>query len=230
MPLPLPAFRNKTPAFGSLPGSEGGEFVFELAGETGFLNSGTAQLSGDAIALNSKLDAARPPAGETVSGKPATVAPVMVKDLQGNERKIAPPPAVGTSVRQLAQRANDLGLQFYKEKRYAEAEGQFTEALKLRPDFALAANNLGFVYYKQEKYAEAARWFENTIKVDPSRVVAYANLGDALLKLAREADARRAYQRIIEIAPGTRLSSYAAEKLRESGGGGSDSNPAAGSK
>ena len=75
--------------------------------------------------------------------------------------------------RQQAQRANDHGLQLYKEKQYAQAEAQFTEALKLRPNFALAANNLGFVYFKQEKFAEAARWFENAIKMDPSRAIAY---------------------------------------------------------
>jgi uncharacterized caspase-like protein len=209
----------QTPAFGSLPGSQGGEFVFELPGESEFLTAGTTQLSGDAIALNAKLDASRPPQPDVVPGKAAAVAPVVVKDLQGQDRKITPPAVVGTS-RQLAQRANDRGLQLYREKHYAEAEAQFTEALKLKPDFALAANNLGFVYYKQEKYAEAARWFENTIRMDPSRAVAYANLGDALLHLSREADARRAFERIAEIAPGSRFAAYAAEKLRELAAGG----------
>jgi hypothetical protein len=86
---------------------------------------------------------------------------VVIKNLQGGEQKIAAPKPVDASSRQLAQRANDKGLQLYKEKQYAQAEAAFTEALKYRPDFGLAANNLGFVYYKQEKYAEAARWFEN---------------------------------------------------------------------
>ena len=49
------------------------------------------------------------------------------------ERKLAPLPAANLTARQLAQRANDCGLHFYREKRYAEAEAQFTEALKLRP-------------------------------------------------------------------------------------------------
>lgn len=143
------------------------------------------------------------------------MAPVTVKDLQGNDRQIAPPAAAGTSPRQLAQRANERGLQLYQEKRYAEAEAQFTEALKLKPDFALAANNLGFVYYKQEKYAEAARWFENTLKIDPSRAIAQLNLGDAYAKLGRGDDAKKAYQRIAEIAPGSRTAAQAAEKLRD---------------
>ena len=104
---------------------------------------------------------------------------MVVKDLQGGEQKITTPLAVPSSARQLAQRANDRGLQLYREKRYDAAVAQFTEALKLRPDFAQAANNLGFVYYRQQRYAEAARWLENTLKIDPSRAVAHFNLGDA---------------------------------------------------
>ncbi|MFN0301520.1 MAG: polysaccharide deacetylase family protein, partial [Burkholderiales bacterium] len=207
----------QTPAFGSLPGSEGGEFIFELPGENEFLDAASAQLSGDAIALNSKLDAMQPIPVAAAPGEVQSATTVTVLDLQGNERRIVTPPAAPISARQLAQRANDRGLQFYKEQRYAEAETQFTEALKIRTDFALAANNLGFVYYKQAKYAEAARWFENTIKLDPSRVVAYANLGDALQKLSRPAEARNAFQRIVEIAPGSRSAEHAAAKLRELG-------------
>ena len=191
------AVSRQTPAFGSLPGSEGGDFVFELPAESEYLGTQTAQLSNEAIALNSKQDAARPPA--EAAGK--TAPAVIVKDLQGGEQKIVPPAAVPISQRQLAQRANDRGLQFYKEKQYAAAEAQFTEALKLRPDFALAANNLGFVYYKQEKYPEAARWFENAIKLDPSRAIAYLNLGDARARSGEREKAKKAYQTYLELAP-----------------------------
>lgn len=192
---------NQTPAFGSLPGSEGGDFVFELQAETEFLSPHSAQLSNDAIALNSKLDAARPEPAAKMEEKPGPATPVTVLDLQGKEQKLVTPLAVPTSMRQLAQRANDRGLQLYKEKQYAQAEAQFTEALKLRPDFALAANNLGFVFYKQEKYKEAARWFENTVKMDPSRAVAYRNLGDAHVRVGDGAKARAAYATYIALAP-----------------------------
>ncbi|MBB5368425.1 MULTISPECIES: polysaccharide deacetylase family protein [unclassified Janthinobacterium] len=194
---------NQTPAFGSLPGSEGGDFVFELPAETEFLSPNTTQLSTEAIALNSKLDA-----------KPAA-ASVTVKDLQGGEQKIVTPSAVPTSARQLAQRANDRGLQLYKEKHYAQAEAQFTEALKLRPDFALAANNLGFVFYKQEKYREAARWFENTVKMDPSRAIAYLNLGDAYAKAGDAAKARAAYQTYLELAPTSATAPAVRQKMEK---------------
>lgn len=194
----------QTPAFGSLPGSEGGDFVFELPVEAEFLTAGTAQLSNDAIALNTRLDAQ----GSKPSGT------VVIKDLQGGETRIKAPAAVPVSSRQQAQRANDLGLQLYKEKQYAQAEAQFTEALKLRPDFALAANNLGFVFYKQERYVEAARWFENTIRMDPSRAIAYRNLGDAYARAGQEDKARAAFKTYLELAPTGAGAVYVREQLQ----------------
>lgn len=210
------AVSRQTPAFGSLPGSEGGDFVFELPADGEFISNQTAQLPSDAIALNSKLDATRPavtaPTTDKPSAAPASVT-VVVKDLQGAEQKIVTPLAVPSSARQLAQRANDRGLQFFKEKNYAEAEAQFTEALKLRADFALAANNLGFVYYKQDKFAEAARWFENTIKIDPSRAVAYLNLGDAYAKAGNSDKAKKAFSTYLELAPNGAGAAYAKQQL-----------------
>ena len=193
----------QTPAFGSLPGSEGGEFVFELPEESEYLNTATTQLSNDAIALNTRLDAKAP------------AATVVVKDLQGGETRITAPAALPLSDRLKAQRANDQGLLLYKEKQYAQAEAQFTEALKLRPNFALAANNLGFVFYRQEKYLEAARWFENAVKMDPSRAIAYMNLGDAYFRSGDKDKARAAYKTYLELTPTGAGAGYAKQQLEK---------------
>ncbi|KAB7768748.1 tetratricopeptide repeat protein [Xanthomonas maliensis] len=190
----------QTPAFGSLPGSQGGEFVFEVPRGEEFLTADTAQLSAEAIALNGRVDAVRPATPATGTAT-AAATPVTVKTLQGGEARLVLPVAVKSSERQRAQLANERGLQLYKEKRYAEAADQFAEALKLRPDFALAANNLGFVYYRQERYAEAARWLENTLKIDPSRAVAYLNLGDAYAKAGEREKARKAYSTYLALQP-----------------------------
>jgi uncharacterized caspase-like protein/peptidoglycan/xylan/chitin deacetylase (PgdA/CDA1 family) len=188
------AVSRQTPAFGSLPGSQGGEFVFQVPDSQEYLNADTHQLSADAIALNNKVDAAQDAKGETQ-------APVTVPDLQGGKSTLVVPAALPTSDRQRAQQANDRGLQLYREKRYEEAAAQFTEALKLRPDFAQAANNLGFVYYRQQRYAEAARWLENTLKIDPSRAVAHLNLGDAYFHAGDKAKARQAYTTYLALQP-----------------------------
>ncbi len=187
------AVSQQTPAFGSLPGSQGGEFVFQVQDSQEYLNAGTDQLTADAIALNSKVEAVQ----EAKPGK----APVTVADLQGGQAKLVVPTAGPASDRQRAQQANDRGLQLYREKRYDEAVAQFTEALKLRPDFAQAANNLGFVYYRQQRYAEAARWLENTLKIDPSRAVAHLNLGDAYFHAGDKGKAKQAYTTYLALQP-----------------------------
>jgi uncharacterized caspase-like protein/peptidoglycan/xylan/chitin deacetylase (PgdA/CDA1 family) len=205
----------QTPAFGSLPGSEGGDFVFELPVGTEFLSAQSSQLPSEVIVLNSKLDLTRPRLPEpTVNGvMPAAPLSVTVKDLQGQAQKLTTPSAITVGAKQMAQNANDRGLQLYREKNYQDAEAEFTHALKYRPDFALAANNLGFVYFKQDKFVEASRWFENTIKMDPSRSVAYLNLGDAYARLGQQDKARNAYQTYLALNPTGAMTVVVREQL-----------------
>ena len=207
------AIAKQTPAFGSLPGSEGGEFVFELPAEREGLSGEMAQLDADASKLSRRIDAAKAEAQQLVAAAPkaakgnsgGAAAPaaveVVVKNLDGGDSRIAVPAAAVQTPRVAAQRANDRGLQLYRERRYDEAEAAFTEALKLQPRFALAANNLGFIYFKRGKPVEAARWFEQAIEMDGSRALAYLNLGDAQLLAGDEAKALAAYKTFVGLAP-----------------------------
>ena len=210
------AIAHQTPAFGSLPGSEGGEFIFELASaQEQALSGDSNQLDVKASALAKQADDARnaqlqpvaqatAPAGAApgTAAASATAVQVTLKGLDGTDTAIATSAAPAPiSARVAAQRANDRGLQLYKERRYDEAEAAFTEALKLQPKFALAANNLGFIYYKRDKPAEAARWYRKAIEMDGSRALAHLNLGDALLRAGDEAGAQVAYRAFIELSP-----------------------------
>ncbi|HOI16373.1 MAG TPA: tetratricopeptide repeat protein, partial [Geobacteraceae bacterium] len=209
----------QTPAFGSLPGSEGGEFVFELAADTEFLNPETKQLDTKAVALNRKISARmeglkRESSINQSAGKAAPLQ-VTVQALDGGTTRLVTGKAVHLSSRKAAQRAAEQGLRLYRETRYAEAEAEFTKALKLRPDFALAANNLGFVFYKLNKYSEATRWFENAIRMDPSRAIAYYNLGDAYLKSGEKEKARKVFATYLELASTSGNASRVREILRQ---------------
>ncbi|MDL5031041.1 caspase family protein [Pelomonas sp. APW6] len=193
------AVAHQTPAFGSLPGSEGGEFVFELAAaQEQALSSDSGQLDAQASALAKRLDEAK-----TAAQAPtAKAVQVKLQGLDGKEVAIAAPTAkVDPGARVAAQRANDRGLQLYKERRYEEAEAAFTEALKLQPRFALAANNLGFIYYKRGKPVEAARWYQKALEMDGSRSMAWLNLGDAQLQAGDDIAALVAYKSFVELAP-----------------------------
>jgi len=205
------AIARQTPAFGSLPGSEGGEFVFELPAEREGLSGDSLQLDAAASQVNKRIDeaneqavhaAAAPKAGATgAAGAAAPAIEVVVKNLDGADARLTMPAAAPVPPRVAAQRANDRGLQLYRERRYDEAEAAFTEALKLQPRFALAANNLGFVYFKRGKPTEAARWFEQAIDMDGSRALAYLNLGDAHLQAGNDAKALAAYTTFVGLAP-----------------------------
>ncbi|MDH0864026.1 polysaccharide deacetylase family protein [Mitsuaria sp. GD03876] len=206
---------HQTPAFGSLPGSEGGEFIFELASaQEQALSGDSNQLDAKASALAKQADDARnaqlqpvaqasaPSGGAPGTPASATAVQITLKGLDGSDTAIATSAAPAPiSARVAAQRANDRGLQLYKERRYDEAEAAFTEALKLQPKFALAANNLGFIYYKRDKPAEAARWYRKAIEMDGSRALAHLNLGDALLRAGDDAGAQAAYRAFIELSP-----------------------------
>jgi peptidoglycan/xylan/chitin deacetylase (PgdA/CDA1 family) len=53
------ALSHQTPAFGSLPGTEGGDFLFNLNHETEFLNQDSTQLDDAAIKMNEELEKLR---------------------------------------------------------------------------------------------------------------------------------------------------------------------------
>ncbi len=190
------AIAKQTPAFGNLPGSEGGEFVFELPVEREALSGDTRQLDAAASQFAKRIDNAAPDAA-----KPGTAVQVTVKNLEGADVKLTTTAAAAVPPRVAAQRANDRGLALYRERQYDEAEAAFTEALKLQPKFALAANNLGFVYFKRGKPVEAARWFERAIEMDGSRALAYLNLGDAHLQAGDDKKALAAYTTFVGLSP-----------------------------
>ena len=187
----------QTPAFGSLPGSEGGDFVFATARPKEYLTEASPQLPADALALNAQLKRA---GGDRAAAGDAGPA-VTVTNLEGRAEVLKPVAAVAVGDRQRAEAANNRGLQLYREKQYALAEASFLEALRLEPTYAMAANNLGFVYYREGRHAEAIRWYEATLKLDPSRGLAYLNLGDAWAAAGDADKAKAAYRTYLELLP-----------------------------
>lgn len=71
---------------------------------------------------------------------------------------------------------NDLGVIYMNQKKYADAEKQFVEALRLNPTNARAWNNLGAALASQGKHQNSIPYFQEALRLDPDYEGARANL------------------------------------------------------
>jgi peptidoglycan/xylan/chitin deacetylase (PgdA/CDA1 family)/uncharacterized caspase-like protein len=203
---------NQTPAFGNLPGSEGGEFVFELQQES--LTEASKQLDEEAVKLNDELEriqkeiAAKRDRNAKLRGK---IEEERAKLNDASQARSIQPKSRTAQ----AQEHHNLGLKYYREKKYDEAVRELEEAAKLDPRNATIVNNLGFTLFKFEKYEESIGWLQKAIDIDPQRIVAYVNLADAYMKSGKTAEARQYYEKYAEIAPNASSIEYVRKKLEE---------------
>ena len=208
---------NQTPAFGNLSGSEGGEFVFELQQES--LGEASKQLDEEAIKLNDELERIQ----KEIAAKRERNSKLREK-VEEERKKLEG--ATGDTTQQAAKSApksktaqaqehHNLGLKYYREKKYDEAIKELEQAVKLDPKNATIVNNLGFTLYRFEKYDDSVMWLRKAIEIDPQRAVAYANLADAYAKLGKTNEARQYYQKYAEMAPNSPTIEYVRKRIEE---------------
>ena len=208
------AISKQTPSFGNLPGSEGGEFIFDPKQNNEYLSELSTQLDEEAIQLNSQLEQVRKQIEEKKIRneklrKELTSAQALAYKMDRKQIKDQP-----TSLQLQINKHMEKGNALFKEKKYNEALAEFLSVNKLSASNALATNNIGYVYYKMEQYEESIRWFEKTIALDPHRSIAYANLTEAYLKLNRKDDAKKSLAKYLELAPNSRYAAEIAAKIK----------------
>lgn len=218
------ALSHQTPAFGNLPGSEGGDFIFELNHDTEFLNENSAQLGDDAIRINTELEKLKDEIhkqaaqNEELKKQLAATEAELQKEKQAGQTGLATtaPASAGAPAgpKDVAAATNDAGMRLYKEKKYEEAEAKFKEASQLQPGSALFANNAGFASFKLGQYEEAVEWFQKAIAADTNRAIAYLNLGDAYVKLGKKAEAMQAFEKYLQLQPNSKAAPSVQEKLK----------------
>ncbi|XXF77334.1 polysaccharide deacetylase family protein [Myxococcaceae bacterium GXIMD 01537] len=220
----------QTPAFGSMVGSEGGEFILELNHEGEFLSETSEQLDAQAIQLNAELEKVRKEIEAktrrnqelaqqlaAARGQLAQLETPTAPAAGGTASATPAAPAPTTEVTRQARLRSDRGMELYREKRYPDALVEFLAASALVPNDAQTANNVGFVQYKLGQYAEAQKWLEKTVALDGQRAVAWLNLGDARDKLGRREEAAQAYRRYLELLPAGPAASTVKAKLTQLG-------------
>jgi len=217
------ALSHQTPAFGSLPGSEGGDFIFELNHETEFLNENSAQLGDEGIKLNAQLEQLREQIRKEAAQNAELkkqLAAAQAQLLAGQQGgKTGAGTATGSEAavavpKDPAAAMNDEGMRLYKEKNYSEAAEKFKQAAQMKPDSALFANNSGFALFKLGQYADAIEWFQKAISLDPNRAIACINLGDAYLQVGKKNEAKQAYEKYLQLQPNSKSAPAVQEKVK----------------
>lgn len=94
-----------------------------------------------------------------------------------------------------------LGWARTKQRRLAEAESHFREAIRLKPLAAGSFNNLGTVLLDQERVAEAYEAFAAAIRIQPEFAHALANAGFVLGRLGRSDEALPLLEKALQLDP-----------------------------
>ena len=85
--------------------------------------------------------------------------------------------------------------------RLADAKKSYLEAVRIKPDFAVAWSNLGGVFKSQKDYKSAVSYYEEAIRVDPEFSDAHNNLGAVLHEMNKISEAKKSFETAIRIRP-----------------------------
>ncbi|MHA7840724.1 MAG: tetratricopeptide repeat protein, partial [Gammaproteobacteria bacterium] len=100
------------------------------------------------------------------------------------------------------------GVAEYRLGRYAEALGDFDEALRLDPAYALAYHNRGCAKYRLGRYAEALGDFDEALRLNPALAAAYSNRGNVKQSLGRCAEALGDFDEALRLDPALAVAYY----------------------
>lgn len=93
------------------------------------------------------------------------------------------------------------GKELLDQRRFAEAEWQFTQAKARAPDSAEVYYCIGLFFADLGRPADALTAFDRAIALDGSHAKAHNNRGSALQHLNRPAEAEAAFRHALELAP-----------------------------
>ena len=98
---------------------------------------------------------------------------------------------------------NNMGVILKNKGYFEEAIGSFSQALKIKPDYAEAYNNLGTVQMEKSDTEAAIKSFKRALKIKPNTPEVYINLG-AVHYIKGELDAAvENYKQALKINPFT---------------------------
>ncbi len=106
-----------------------------------------------------------------------------------------------SGVEHYAESKHDLGMILMELGKVTEAADQFTEAVKLDPDYAAAHNELGLALEQAGRANEAIGQYEQAIELRPDLAGAHYNLGNAFVRAHKLDAAIPQYQEALRLQP-----------------------------
>ena len=207
------ALSHQTPAFGNLPGTEGGDFIFNLKHETEFLNGDSTQLSDEAIKVNSELEKLRNQmrqeqlANEELRKQLADAEAQLKQNLQSanplpanaSAPGSASPPAVPTlaSAAVSPSAAPPAG----PVPASLTVDAPKPAPVRSSSETAAAANDEGMRLYKEKSYADAAARFTVACNLQPNSALYANNAGFAFYRMGQYEDAVKWFLQAIALDP-----------------------------
>jgi tetratricopeptide (TPR) repeat protein len=214
------ALSHQTPAFGSMPGTEGGDFIFNLKHDTEFLNEDSAQLDDQAIKVNAELDTLRKQMreeeraneelrkqlataearlrqggpGANVAPAPAA-APASAPPAAGNAPTSTP--ASGPASGPVADAAPPAG----PESASVPPDAPKPAPARPSSEIAAAANDEGMRLYQEKRYADAAAKFMQASSLQPRMALYANNAGFAFFRMEEYDDAVKWFQKTVALDP-----------------------------
>ena len=85
--------------------------------------------------------------------------------------------------------------------RLDEAKKSYLEAIRIRPDFAIAWNNLAGVFKDEGDLETSVAYYDEAVRLSPDFADAWSNRGNALKDAGRLGDAKKAYKEAIRLRP-----------------------------
>ena len=85
--------------------------------------------------------------------------------------------------------------------KFPEAERQFREAVRLKPNHSGAQSNLGNALGAQNRLEEAIPHYEKALEIEPKDFQTHFNLGVSLLRQGRRADAKAHFVEALRLHP-----------------------------
>jgi len=103
---------------------------------------------------------------------------------------------------ELLRSANSRGIAYCYQGKLDKAISDYSDAIRLAPNYDAAYNNRGYAYYKQREFAKAIGDYNEAIQLDPNFAIAYKNRGDAYRRAGDQNKANADFLRARQLEAG----------------------------